>query len=290
MFGWIDQFTPFDVVLWVIGWGALALFIAPFLVTRQGIRIVRYRAFEDVDARREVQPDGSQPDYMDRYEELSRLGFLPAGLVRERVWFFQGDVRRTHWVRVLVSDDGLTYAVLYRLGTNGPVRVAFDSLTDGGVFVRTAMPGAGIPETTDDFHRTEYPWRSVAELFDDHQRELHQVAERGGGYPRVYSLEERAAVDQKVEKRALHRIDNGDTVWFLTAWIVTFLVCDGFLWAGAHPSGLRVVGLSLVTAAVVYTGFIVWFGPWLVGLVERLEMFCPAAEESPDRCSRGPQG
>jgi hypothetical protein len=288
MFEWLDRFTTFDALLWVIGWGALLLFVSTFLITRQGIRIVRYRAFEDVEARREVQPDGNQPDYADRYEELSRLGFLPAGVVRERVWFFQESICRTVRVRVLVSDDGLTYAALYRIGLTGPVRVAFDSLTDGGVFVRTVMPGAGIPESTHDFHRSEYPWRSVAELLDDHVRELQQVAARGGGQPRVFTLDERAALDQKVETRALRGIDNGDTVWYLTAWIVTFLLFDGFLWS-SYTTGPRVVGLSLITAGVVYAGFTVFFMPWLIGLMQRLELFCDAQQELPDGCPGGPQ-
>src|SRR4051812_44328698 len=123
MFDWVDQFTAFDVVLWALGWGALLVFVSTFVVTRQGYRFVRYRAYDDVEARRQVQPDGSDADYVDRYEELSRLGFVPAGVVRERVWFFQDSVCHTARVRVLVSDDRLTYAALYRVGTGGPVRV-----------------------------------------------------------------------------------------------------------------------------------------------------------------------
>ena len=123
-------------------------------------------------------------------------------------------------------------------------------------------------------------WRTVGELIDNHQRELHRVAQRGGGLPRAFTLQERAAVDQKVETRALHRIGNGDTVWFLTAWIVTFLLCDGFLWSGHRP-GPRIVGLSLVTAAAVYYGFTVWGMPWLIGFAQRFEMSCSAHEEQP---------
>jgi hypothetical protein len=282
MFDWVDQFTAFDVVLWVLGWGALFVFLSTFLVTRQGVRIVRYRAFEDVDARRQVQPDGADADYVDRYEELSRLGFLPAGVVRERVWFFQDSVRRTARVRVLVSEDGLTYAALYRVGTGGPVRVALDSLTDGGVFVRTAMPGAGIPRTESDYHRSEYGWRPVADLFEDHRREQRGIADGGGGAPRAFTLAERAALDEKVEKRSLREIGNGDTVWFLTAWIVTFLFSDGFLWSG-HRAGPRVVGYSLLTAAIVYVGFTVWLMPWLVGFVQRFEVSCSTQEEQPQQ-------
>lgn len=280
MFDWVDQFTAFDVVLWALGWGALLVFLSTFLVTRQGLRFVRYRAFEDVDARRAVQPDGADADYVDRYEELSRLGFLPAGVVRERVWFFQDSVRRTSRVRVLVSDDRLTYAALYRVGTGGPVRVVLDSLTDAGVFVRTAMPGAGIPCSGSDYHRSEYGWRPIVDLLEDHRRELRKVAEGGGGVPRSFTLEERATADQKVEKRSLLGIGNGDTVWFLTAWIVTFLLCDGFLWSGLR-SGPRVVGYSLITAAIVYVGFTVWLMPWLVGFVQRFEVSCSTQEEQP---------
>jgi hypothetical protein len=280
MFDWVDQFTAFDVALWVLGWGALAVFVSTFVVTRQGYRFVRYRAYDDVEARRQVQPDGADADYVDRYEELSRLGFVPAGVVRERVWFFQDSVRRTARVRVLVSDDGLTYAALYRVGTGGPVRVALDSLTDGGVFVRTAMPGAGIPCSEPGYHRSEHGWRPIADLLDDHQRELRKVAEGGGGVPRAFTLGERAAADETVEKRTLQGVDNGDTVWFLTVWIVTFLVCDGFLWSG-HRAGPRVVSYSLLSAAVVYVGFTVWLMPWLVGFSQRFEVSCSTQEEQP---------
>jgi hypothetical protein len=182
----------------------------------------------------------------------------------------------------LVSDDGLTFAALYRVGRGGPVRVALDSLTDGGVFVRTAMPGAGIPYSESDYHRSEYGWRPLADLLDDHARELQRVAQGGGGHARVFTLDERAAADEKVETRALRAIGNGDTVWFLTAWIVTFLLCDGFLWSGLR-AGPRVVGLSLLTAAIVYVGFTVWLMPWLIGFVQRFEGSCATGEEQPQQ-------
>lgn len=279
MFDWIDPFTPLDGVLWVVGGAAFILFLAPFLITRRGIRIVRYRAFDD--DKYAVQPDGSEPDYAERYEELSALGYLPAGVVRERVWFYQESLRRTARVRVLVSEDGLIYAALYRIGTNGPVRVALDSLTDGGVFVRTAMPGAGIPESVADFHRTEAAWRPVGDLLDDHIRELRRIAGRGGGQPRVFSLEERAAVDEAVERRSLRRIGNGDTVWYLGAWIVPFLLVAGALAIWGSLSGPRIVGLALVSAAAVYVAFIVKFVPWLIGFSQWCELPDPTQEEQP---------
>ena len=278
-FDWADRFTPLDVFLWVVGWGAFVLFVAPFLVTRSGMRIVRYKALPDDKG--EVQPDGSEPDYAERYEELSQLGYLAAGVVRERVWFYQESIRRTHRVRAMVSEDGLVYAALYRIGSNGPVRVAFDSLTEKGVFVRTAMPGAGIPESVPDFHRTEASWRSVAELLEVHFRELRRIGSRGGGQPRPYTLEERAAVDEKVEARSLHRIGVGDTVWHLAAWIVTFLLVGGAIWANLNLSGPRIVGLALLAAGAAYGVFTIQVVPWLIGLAQWTEAPDPTQEEEP---------
>src|SRR5437868_2207886 len=129
---------------------------------RHGVVATRYDGYADYVAPLPLSMARSLNSHSNTGSWKARHSVLAfGGIVRERIWFFQESILRTARVRVLVSDDGLTYAALYRVGPNGPVRVALDSLTEEGVFVRTAMPGAGIQESTADFHRTEVPWRSI---------------------------------------------------------------------------------------------------------------------------------
>lgn len=76
------DFGPLDWTLWSIGLAALALLLLPYAASICGLGRVRFRSTEDPAL---VLPDGTDPDYEEKYQALAALGFRPCGLVTERV-------------------------------------------------------------------------------------------------------------------------------------------------------------------------------------------------------------
>src|SRR5947209_20551016 len=96
-------FETADVVLWAAGLGALVVFLLPILVGSLGLRLVRFVAVEDPMA---VQPDGADPGYEKVVDELTELGFQPAGLVHEECWLWLHHLYRCATIRLLVGEGG----------------------------------------------------------------------------------------------------------------------------------------------------------------------------------------
>src|SRR5688572_8227793 len=105
-------FGPLEWSLWLAGGAALFVILLPFAVSAcVGGPIVRFGVSEDPAA---VEPDGTDPEYEDRYAQLLALGFRPCGVVTERVWFWGYKLFKATPVRKMISADGLTSASLYR--------------------------------------------------------------------------------------------------------------------------------------------------------------------------------
>src|SRR5262245_36212407 len=108
------DFGPLEWLLCGTGAAALLVILLPFAVsTCLGGPLVRFSASNNPA---HAEPDGSDPEYAEKYDELLALGFRPCGSVTERVSFWTYKLYKATRVRKLVSADGRTYASLYRLG------------------------------------------------------------------------------------------------------------------------------------------------------------------------------
>lgn len=174
-------------------------------------------------------------------------------------------------VRHMVGPDGRTFAALCRLGGWGvTLRVAFSSLTDRQVLVQTATPGVGLAEREPDYHRTEVPEGSLAEVFERHLEEVEAVAAEGGGKAAVATLAELAAIERR-SARSLRRIGLGDVAWYpVLGWGVPFLLCWDAFWALSRLPWYQQVGWSMVAAACSYLFFTVKVVPAFLRLCELL--------------------
>jgi hypothetical protein len=266
-----DGFTPVDWALLAVGLGVLLVFAAPYLATVLGVWVVRFRADDSPEAAASVEPVGVYPEYYDRFTELTDLGFRPVGVIDEVIWFRGHDLYKRFRVRDLVSEDGLTYASLYTLGFGAtPVRVSFHTVTTAGVLVQTAMPGAGIPEDQDDFHRTEVEDGPVDVALDAHLREVGWATRTHGGSAARVSLAELAEIDERISRRTLAGMGLG-FVWALPVigGAIPFAVAGLGLRAVGVP-GPTAVGIGLWVAAACYWFFAFKLMPVLHSLEENL--------------------
>jgi hypothetical protein len=270
-------FGPIECLLWLAGAVALAVILSPFLVSACGGTRLRFWATKDPAA---VKPDGGDPEYEEAFQELVALGFRPCGVVSERVWFSGHHIRRTAYVRTLVSADGLTFASLYRLGGWGVVlRVSFATLTDRRTLIQTASPGAGLVRREPDYHRTEVPEGELEEVYARHRSEVQAVTAAGGGEAIAASLDEYARADETRSARTVARLGASDLAFLpVFAWGLPFAGCLALLWAASPLDWPQLVGWSLVFAACCYAVAVVKGMPLLLRLCE----LDPRATEGPD--------
>ncbi|MGL6095335.1 MAG: hypothetical protein ACRC7O_05990 [Fimbriiglobus sp.] len=271
----------FDQIGWVLGFAALAAFLTPYFFTILGLQFLRFTAFEGQGPE---EPDADDTEGLAVYRTLTGLGFRHAGWTRERMWFSQHHWYKTFRLQVLQSRDGRTFAALYRLFPSEPPRIALDSITDQGVFVRTVTPGAGIPETEPDYRRVELPQATPERLLVQHSLELDRAAATGAGRPVTATLTERAAIDERIEHRSLGKIGLGDVAWFpLFGWGVPFLFVFLITTFGSELGWERRVSFALLAAAISYIVFTCLLLPAILAIELGAAGVCDAGQQDEDR-------
>jgi hypothetical protein len=261
-------FGPLEWLLWLVGAVALAFFLLPFAAGACVGTVVRFRATFDPAA---AQPDGSDAEYEEKYHELLALGFRPCGYVTESTWFTAHHLHRTTRVRKLVSEDGKTYASLYRLGEGGlMLRVAFASLTENGCLVQTAFPGAGISEDSAVTHRTEVPEGTVADVYSHHLNELDAVSAHNGP-AQLARLNDVAKADERYSAHFLARCSRAEGLWSVgIAWGQPFAACLIGLALLSSMPWAQLIGWSMVFAALCYAFWVVKVLPFLLRISEQM--------------------
>ena len=269
----LSELSGTDLGLWVLGFALLGLFLLPILVSSAGILLMRYRLSEEGPDVQAVQPDGTNPDYTARFEELEQLGFRPVGTVYEELWLYGHEYYKCFPVRLLVSADGLTYAALYDLGWGGVVRVALDSVTDRGRLIQTAMPGAQIRSHDAEFHRTEVELGPVGDLLHKHRRETEKCLLKTDGRLARVSPAERTALDERIGRRLMSGIGQGGTGLTLVVlgWGLPFGIAVVTLITGFDQLWPRAVGIAGLVAAAAYLLFVFKLLPAFHRFLERME-------------------
>jgi hypothetical protein len=276
-----DAFEPLDVALWLAGGGGLLVILTPIIFTRTGIRLNRYVADPNPTL---AEPNGTDPEYSERFAELESLGFRSAGIVYEQTYLFMHRLYRCNGIRQLISSDQKTYVALYRLRRGALVRVTFTTVLTDDRLVRTAMPGAGIGKSDSEYHRVEVPWQPVAGVYERHKAEVSAYLSTHGGTVIAATLADQAAVDQRIERKQLRTIGLGRVATFpVYGWLAPFAFVLIALRCVSNLSLPREIGIAGVAAGVAYWLYVSPFDRFLLNFVERLEAAgCGAKEASGD--------
>lgn len=181
----------------VVGFGGFLFAFVPPLASFLGLTRVRFTAIDDPAAVVDVPDD----EYRRLLHGLAELGYRPAGVVIERMWF-QGYEWRYHArVRKYRAADGRVFAALYQLRDSlGPWRLAFETVCDGDLLVQTAAPGVGLFQLSDAVIRTEFARLDVAAAEAHHRKVVARVAAAGGLRPVTATLVEHAAIGERVDE------------------------------------------------------------------------------------------
>lgn len=194
----ISTWTLADIVLASAAIVCLAAAILPILATALGLTIIRYRAVEDPGL---AKPDVEDREFEKLLEQFVAEGFEPAGAIFEECWLLHHHWYKGFQIHVLQNDDGTAYASIYRILPNEPWRMSLETFTDRAAMIRTAMPGAGVEVQERDYWRREVPQRTPLDLIGEH---AFHVKEHTGRYQSEVvraSLEMRAALDERLERR-----------------------------------------------------------------------------------------
>ncbi len=182
----------------LFGFVGFAVAFLPPLASFLGLTRVRFTAIDDPAAVEDVSGD---EEYQRLRAGLAELGYRPAGVVGERMWFQGYEWYYSARVRKFRAADGRTFAAIYRLrDAVGPWRLAFETVCEGGFFVQTAAPGVGLHQLSGAALRAEVGQLDAAAVETYHRKVLAQVAVAGGPRPTTSTLAEHAAVGERVDE------------------------------------------------------------------------------------------
>jgi hypothetical protein len=219
-----------DGVLWSLAAVGTIWALVPPVVTALGLYRASATAREDTQA---APPSEDGREYLQKYRELSELGFRPVGLLTEHYWLFAFHWYKEFSSRCLATADNTYYASLYRF-FDGPVRVKFDSFLSDGFIVRTVM-GEDCQDRDDRWVRTEVPTKSVIELFEQHKQLVEELAgERGTGLT-ASEFQDWARIDEEWGKETVQR-NAGLAVFLLLAGVI-FAVPGALVLLGGYLLG-----------------------------------------------------
>lgn len=186
--------------LWVVAVAAAVWILVPAIAFAFRIGGVRTAILPEVGPPAVV---GGDPVYGPPWSELVALGFREVGRTVESArfpfpthWRWQ-QFETTHW---LVSPDGHTYATLYRLVPDEPVRMSCLTLFDDGTIFRTSCPGVmGTIQQFAKYRRLDVRGRTAGELVGEHRRQLDTFAQDHEVNPRAVTLTDIIAATNAVE-------------------------------------------------------------------------------------------
>ena len=130
-----------SAVVWAAALAGLVWMVVPAIAFALRIGSVRTVVLPDVGPPALRGGDGAFEPWS---TQLAALGFRHAGRTRESARFMsptQWSWQSVHPAPWLISPDGETYASMYRIVPNEPVRISAVTAFEGGGIVRTACPG-----------------------------------------------------------------------------------------------------------------------------------------------------
>ena len=183
-----------DVVLYAAAIAAAVAILTPVIMVSLRLCWLRVDVVPGIGA----EPAGDDPDYQRRYRQFAELGFEPAGATRESCWF----IAAFHWYwrahdvqRWMTAPDGKTLATLTRMVAVEPVRFTLKSVFEGGAFVATTCPGAGVGRETEAYLYAEYQNLEPAELLAKHREHTDAFAQRRGRQIKACTFAEAAKAE-----------------------------------------------------------------------------------------------
>jgi hypothetical protein len=226
-----------SVVLWAVAVAAAVWILVPAIAFAIGAGGVQTEVLP------EVGPPGLHDEnsaFAPRLRELAALGFRAAGQTRERGRF----ISPVHWgwqayepEQWLASPDGRSYAKLYRLVRDEPMRISFVSLFDGGGIVRTSCPGPGGNDLIyPNYRRISLRGVDAAALLAAHEEHVEAFARERGVAVKIATVPEFAAAENAAEHPIMRKMGAAGYAFLLTALTPAVLWVQALRSAGASSS------------------------------------------------------
>ena len=185
-----------SAVVWAAALAGLVWMVVPAIAFALRIGGVRTVVLPDVGPPALRGGDGAFEPWS---TQLAALGFRHAGRTREIARFMsptQWSWQSVHPAPWLISPDGETYASMYRIVPNEPVRISAVTAFEGGGIVRTACPGPvpqdGLPP---DHHYTFIRGVDANGLLARHREQVAAFANERGAAVRRATIAEIAAIN-----------------------------------------------------------------------------------------------
>ncbi len=178
-----------DWVLWAAVVVAMVWAHLPLVMVTLRLRLFRVERIDDPAS---VAPRPGDTAYQALHDQILRLGFTPLGATIESGWFLTP--RRWYWrslegVRVFASRERMTFFTVHRLLAGEPPRFGAVTLFEGGGYLRTTCPGAGLPRDLGPrYRRIELQQVDAAELLARHDSSLAEFCRQSGFTPRPATL------------------------------------------------------------------------------------------------------
>ena len=253
----ISTWTLADIVIAFIAIVALAAAALPILATCLGMSIIRYRAVEDPFL---AKPDVEDPDFESLLEQFSAEGYEAVGTIFEECWLLQHHWYKGFQIHVLRNREGTVYASIYRIVPGEPWRMSLESFTDKAAMIRTVMPGAGLEVQERDYWRREVPPRTPLDLIGAH--DFHIKEHTGRYQSRVVnaSLEMRAALDERLERRQVRSMAGPQPLsWLFTALLIPSLFSfSGLKYLAPDLSQPSRYAAAAIAGCIIYA-LVNWF-------------------------------
>lgn len=185
---------------------ALVWVLTPAIAFGLGLLRVRVKAWPDPAA---AEPTADDPDYRRLFEQFVALGFRPAGRSTEVCWF----INPVEWrwesfggIRWMTAADSKTLISFHRIVRGDPLRFGAVTVFEGGGFVRTASPGAGVNQQELTHLRMEVGKVEPAELIAKHEIHVMGFGSVTDRQVKQATFEEAARLEAAVDEPFLKKI------------------------------------------------------------------------------------
>jgi hypothetical protein len=196
-----------SAVLWAVALAATVWILVPAIAFAFGVGGHRTDVLPEVGP--PVLPGGDAA-LNPMLRGLAALGFRAAGRTVSTGRFpspTQWRWRQLGTTLWLVSPDGRTYATLYRLVPDEPIRISLITMFDDGGFARTSCPGVAAKDHwRSDYRRQDLRGVGADEIVARHQEQVDTYARERGSGPRAVTIAELTAAENAAERPLVRKL------------------------------------------------------------------------------------
>jgi hypothetical protein len=196
-----------SAVLWAVALAATVWILVPAIAFALGVGGYRTDVLPDVGP---PAVPGGDAELDPMLRGLAALGFRAAGrtlttgrFTSPALWRWR-QLGTTLW---LVDPDRRTYATLYRLVPDEPMRISLITMFDDGGFARTSCPGVAAKDHwRSDYRRQDLRGAGADEIVARHQEQVDTYARERGTGPRAVTIAELTAAENAAERPLVRKL------------------------------------------------------------------------------------